>query len=324
MGFNSVGTMSFTLTGGSDLNTLEDRFAKLIEYLTDFSRNLGTFFEPEQELEFRRVDDTAFSYEVAPVFVCISEDKPEPLFFPYLHIAINGFKALLLGHEFDPVFEVEQLQGALLESESDMLRSFKNAYCKKIDRLKLDVDFSYELSQEECVASSLTGGDPVREERTPVVFQNYEFEYELESLVFSGNKSSRLLIGGRAHDVFFGEDFIEALKEALHCKAAELFERDVRFSYPELTPEKVRIRELSFVKNKLSVVLYQGNDFKMTFSPEFLSTVDSLLRDEIGTTILLKDRFQRRAIGDYYRGEFYETDVRDDCKTCFEFIPRTG
>jgi len=324
MEFDSVGTISFTLIGGFDLNTEEERCAQLIKHLTDFSRDLGTYLEPEQELEFRRIGDSAFSYEVAPVFVCVSELRPEPLFFSYLHIVMKSFKALLLGHEFDPVPEVENLQGALLESESDVLQSFRNTYHNKIDPLKLDVDFTYELSQKENAAPFLKGGDPVREERTPVVFQNYEFEYELETLVFSSNKPSRLLIGGQAFEVYFEDDFVEALRGTLHCKASEFFERDVRLAYPELNPEGFRLQRLSFVEKKDSMVRYKGSDLKIPFSSDFLSIVKSFFRDEVGTTILLKDRYERKTTGYCYRGKYYETDVRDDSKTCFEFIPRTG
>lgn len=326
MGSDSIGNILIIVNEPTDLIEQERTCTKLLAVLIDLSRKLGTYFEPEQELEMRRIDGSKFSYEIYPVFVSAPELAPEPLFSAYVRIITRCFESLL-GNQNLPVsiLEVERFRGSLLETETERLLSDISSCRKKIKRLGADFDFICDLPEEVFL-----GGDTapcvekmalVLEERDLLIFQNYEFEYELSNLIFNSIKSSRLLIGGRPYEVFFYDDFMTKYLDRLLRETAVVFESEIIQTLPSFNARDFNLQNLSFDVNIPSTLRYKKEGLQVVFSKAFLSKAESLFRLIVGSKIHLKDRHEERKIGDFYKGEFYQRGVRNDRKTCFEFTP---
>jgi hypothetical protein len=328
---DSVGTISIVVYEDSGLIDKNDICTKLVKFLMDFSSKLGTYFEPEQELDIRPIRGAEYSFDIVPVFVKVSATEtgrgPECIFHNYMYIMMKCFFNILKEQSLsEQIYIIEKLRGPLLETETMMIyRSIKSCR-KKIMRLSAKFDFTYNLHGlffDFNKSQTLVGLDTNCEARNLIAFDNYEFDYELDSFMFIESRPSCLLIGGRSYEVYFDDDFINEFLDFILDGTLADFEAEVSQISPICKVENCKIKKLSFSSKVPSIVRYQNNDHEIICDKSFLVKSESLFRNKVGPKILLRDRYEERKIGDFYKGSFYQSGVRSDRKTCFEFISRT-
>jgi CRISPR/Cas system CMR-associated protein Cmr5 small subunit len=298
----------------------ENLSRKLLTVFSEFFRETGNLFEPEQQFLIAEKDlsqEELFGYEVFSKFAPSFE--PGTLFWKSLNFCLNFLDKIFVQSNKD-IFLIEKekyispqyfisLLGEtrgypLQRQEQKAISSIFSRYSKIFRRMKYCKKFNFEIFKnlDDLLADhrneSVKSTPIKRLQKNYPVFDNYKHLYKMKYLSFYAHIPSIIRINGVDVSVFFGEKLLnmesgfiikQICNEIRLGKFVEkvgiddVFEQDYDFSN--------KIKMFSFKEKVSSKIYYRKILVDFYFYRDFIDMIDQYIKRIIGCKITLEDAY---------------------------------